>query len=63
MAEVRFQDLSVADRRDALEVADRTGSHKAHLLEKDIWVVAALDVLFEAPFAEHLTFKGFSRIA
>lgn len=58
MAEVRFQDLSVADRRDALEVAGRTGSHKAHLLEKDIWVVAALDVLFEAPFAEHLTFKG-----
>ncbi len=58
MAEVRFQDLSVADRRDALEVADRTSSHKAHLLEKDIWVVAALDVLFEAPFAEHLTFKG-----
>ena len=58
MAEVRFQDLSVADRRDALEVADRKGIHKAHLLEKDIWVVAALDVLFEAPFAEHLTFKG-----
>lgn len=58
MADVRFQDLSVADRRDALQVADRAGGHKAHLLEKDIWVVAALTVLFEAPFTEHLTFKG-----
>lgn len=58
MAEVRYQDLSAADRRDALEVADRSGNQKAHLLEKDIWVVAALSVLFNAPFAEHLTFKG-----
>lgn len=58
MAETRYQDLSVADRRDALQVAERGASHKAHLLEKDIWVVAALGVLFEAPFAEHLTFKG-----
>jgi len=28
------------------------------LLEKDIWVVATLRTLFEAPFAGHLTFKG-----
>ncbi len=58
MAEARYQDLSAADRRDALEVAGRGGSHRAHLLEKDIWVVAALGVLFDAPFAAHLTFKG-----
>ncbi len=58
MAETRFQDLSPNDRRDALEVTERGGSHKAHLLEKDVWVVAALGILFEAPFAEHLTFKG-----
>lgn len=31
---------------------------RAFLLEKDIWVVAALRVLFNAPFAAHLTFKG-----
>ncbi len=31
---------------------------RAFLLEKDIWVVAALAVLFDAPFAQHLTFKG-----
>ena len=46
MAEQGFQDLSPDDRRDALEVAERSGSHKTHLLEKDIWVVAALGVLF-----------------
>ena len=58
MAETRFQDLSPDDRRDALEAVERSGSHRAHLLEKDVWVVAALGILFEAPFAEHLTFKG-----
>ena len=58
MPEARFQDLSPDDRRDALEVAERSGSHKAHLLEKDVWVVATLGILFEAPFAENLTFKG-----
>ena len=58
MTEQGFQNLSPDDRRDALEVAERNGSRKAHLLEKDVWVVAALGILFEAPFAEHLTFKG-----
>ena len=58
MPEARFQDLSPDDRRDALEVAERNGSHKAHLLEKDVWFVATLGILFEAPFAGHLTFKG-----
>ena len=58
MAETRYQDLSAHDRRDALEVAERNSSHKAHLLEKDVWVVATLGVLFDAPFAENLIFKG-----
>ena len=58
MAEARYQDLSDADRRDVLEVVERASVHKAHLLEKDIWVVAALSALFGAPFGEHLTFKG-----
>ena len=58
MAEPRYQDLSADDKRDALEVAERNSSHKAHLLEKDVWVVATLGVLFNAPFAGHLTFKG-----
>ncbi len=58
MAEQGFQNLSPDDRRDALEVAERSGSHKAHLLEKDVWVVATLGVLFDAPFAGNLIFKG-----
>ena len=58
MVKTRFQDLSEDDRRDALEVAERNSSQRAHLLEKDVWVVATLDVLFGAPFAQHLTFKG-----
>ena len=58
MAKASYQKLSPAQRRDALEVAERASVHKAYLLEKDIWVVAALNVLFDAPFAEHLIFKG-----
>ena len=58
MAEKRYQDLSAGDRCDALEVAMRNSSQEAHLLEKDVWVVATLDVLFDAPFAAYLTFKG-----
>ena len=58
MAETRFQHLSADNRRDALEVAERSSSQKAHLLEKDVWVVATLGVLFDASFARHLIFKG-----
>lgn len=53
----KIQDLSSDDRRNALEVVERTSSHKAHLLEKDVWVVSTLGVLFDAPFAGHLTLK------
>ena len=58
MAETRLQDLSPHDRRDALEVAERNSSHKAHVLERDVWVVATLRVLFDAPFAGNLILKG-----
>ena len=39
-------------------MAERSSSLKAHLLEKDVWVVGTLKVLFGATFAAHLTFKG-----
>ena len=42
MAERRYPALSADDRRDALGVAERSSSHKAHLLEKDVWGVATL---------------------
>ncbi|MDO5622713.1 MAG: nucleotidyl transferase AbiEii/AbiGii toxin family protein [Paracoccus sp. (in: a-proteobacteria)] len=38
-------------------VADRSG-RPLHLLEKDIWVVWALQTLFGSPLGEHLVFKG-----
>ena len=37
--------------------ASRSG-RRAHLLEKDIWVVWTLSTLLDGSFAEHLTFKG-----
>ena len=54
----RFLDLSSADRRDALEVAGGASGRPLHLLEKDVWVVWALENLFAAPYAPHLVFKG-----
>lgn len=58
MAKTRFETLSADDKRDALQVVERSSRQRAHLLEKDVWVVATLRALFDAPFAEHLTFKG-----
>ena len=58
MAEVQYGRLSAAERRDALEVAERECGLQTYLLEKDTWVVATLRVLFEAPFGRHLVFKG-----
>ncbi len=58
MGETHFQHLSVGDRRLALRKAQAEGSHPTFLIEKDIWVVATLNVLFEAPFGRHLVFKG-----
>ena len=58
MAETPYQALSVDDRRDALRVAQDRSLHRAFLLEKDIWVVATLGALFDAPFGKDLAFKG-----
>jgi len=53
-----FLKLAAPDRLDVLGVAaDRLG-RPAHLLEKDVWVVWALQVLFESPVGDHLVFKG-----
>ena len=58
MPEVLFHTLSPNDRRDALEVAASQSGRPAYLLEKDIWVVHALRLLFDAPFGKYLAFKG-----
>jgi hypothetical protein len=53
-----FLQLPRGDRREALAVATAASGRPMHLLEKDIWVVWALDALFHAPFADQLVFKG-----
>ena len=58
MADTLYRHLSVEDRRYALRIAQEQSGHRAFLLEKDIWIVAALRVLFEAPFGSGLVFKG-----
>ncbi len=63
MAEVLYSNLSNEDRLYALRLAQDEGQYRAYLLEKDIWMVASLSVLFDAPFAKHLTFKGGTSLA
>ena len=63
MPEVSFQSLSPDDRRDALEVAAALSGRRAHLLEKDIWVVQTLAALIETPYGVDLTFKGGTSLA
>jgi len=58
MPDAPYQRLSVEDRRLALRVAEDASGRRGFLLEKDIWVVATLEILFRAPFAGHLIFKG-----
>ena len=53
-----FFHLSTAERLEALDFAADTSGRLPHLLEKDIWVVWALQHLFAGPYAEHLVFKG-----
>ena len=55
MAEHYFA-LSKEDQNEVLEQARAKTGRPAHLLEKDLWVVWTLGVLFESPFAADLTF-------
>ncbi|MCP3476681.1 nucleotidyl transferase AbiEii/AbiGii toxin family protein [Bradyrhizobium sp. CCGUVB1N3] len=50
--------LSRDDRLAALGVASTASGRPAHLLEKDIWVVWAIEALFGSPLGGHLVFKG-----
>jgi len=62
MAET-FLKLSASDRREALALAAAASGRPLHLLDKDVWLVWILDVLFRAPFAAHLVFKGGSSLS
>ena len=63
MGDAAFQGLSAEDKRRALRKAQTQSGRRAHLLEKDIWVVQTLSVLFEAPFGVDLVFKGGTSLA
>jgi hypothetical protein len=57
MAE-RYLTISRDDRLEALGVAATNSGRPVHLLEKDVWVVWAVDGLFSSALGEHLVFKG-----
>jgi hypothetical protein len=46
------------DRNEILNIASSETGRPAHVLEKDIWVVWALQVLFSSSLGPHLVFKG-----
>lgn len=50
--------LSPSVQLEALEFAAAQSGRPAHLLEKDIWVVWVLSVIYESQLAHQLTFKG-----
>jgi len=57
MAEQYLQ-LSRDDRRDFLAIAAEKTGRPIHLLEKDAWVVWALQTLYGTALGDHLLFKG-----
>lgn len=57
-SKILFQSLSVDEKYDALEEAADRLEYDPYLLEKDIWVVQILKILFDARFGKDLVFKG-----
>ncbi len=53
-----FLALSQADKAEALQLASQASGRPMHVLEKDAWVVWALEVLFTSDFRDSLVFKG-----
>ena len=53
-----FFSLSRRNRQDLLTIAAEDLSRPMIMLEKDIWVVQTLDVLFSVAIGQHLVFKG-----
>ena len=58
MPDAFYQHLSARDRQYALNLAQEKSLRPTFLLEKDIWIVAVLEILFDASFAGDLIFKG-----
>lgn len=58
MAEARFSNLSAQRRREALAFAEEQAGRPAHLLEKDVFVVQIMAILFDESFGCALVLKG-----
>jgi Nucleotidyl transferase AbiEii toxin, Type IV TA system len=54
----KYFSLTASEQQEALNVAANGCAIPPHILEKDIWVVWALQQLFNSSFAQHLVFKG-----
>ena len=63
MAEVLFQSLPAGHRLEALRAAQEASGRRAFLLQKDIWLVQTLRVLFAVPFGTNIVFKGAPSLA
>ena len=58
MDRTSFNNLSPKRRREALAFAEKQTGRPAHLLEKDVWVVQTMGILFDESFGGHLVLKG-----
>lgn len=58
MDDAAYPSLLADERRDALQVVGRSAGQRTFVIEKDIWVVAILGVLFEGALEQHLVFQG-----
>ena len=58
MPEPSFWSQPATSRQFALTAAQVESGRRAHFLEKDIWIVEVLRILFNATFAPDLVFKG-----
>ena len=58
MRRTRFHSLSPDERRYALGFAGGESGRPSHLLEKDIWVVQLLGIVFATENGSELTFKS-----
>ena len=60
---MKYIDLSIQDRQDILRRVQSETGKDLKIIEKDWWVVAVLRALFELPYAQHISFKGGTRLS
>ncbi|NIA70993.1 nucleotidyl transferase AbiEii/AbiGii toxin family protein [Pelagibius litoralis] len=54
----QYLELAAVDQKEVLATAAQASGRDENTLEKDVWVVWALSVLFENEIGQHLSFKG-----